>query len=217
MSEIIQGIRVIKMYAWEKSFAKLVALARRAEINVIQKSCFFKAFNMCFFFTSSRIVMAIIFLTYVLMGDILTAEKAFLTLGLFNVVRLSMCMFFPNAIALMSESLISIKRIQDFLLLEELSESSAENCITHDLSNKTMANGTVSGGGTEGSFVKMANVCGKWTSDEAGNTIENVTFEAMPGKLTAIIGPVGSGKVWKTCTTLKLLCNHDNIFRRGRY
>lgn len=29
MSEIVAGIQVIKMYAWEKSFEKVVALARK--------------------------------------------------------------------------------------------------------------------------------------------------------------------------------------------
>lgn len=29
MSEIVSGIQVIKMYAWEKSFEKVVALARK--------------------------------------------------------------------------------------------------------------------------------------------------------------------------------------------
>lgn len=29
MSEIVSGIRVIKMYAWEKSFEKVVELARK--------------------------------------------------------------------------------------------------------------------------------------------------------------------------------------------
>ena len=91
------------MYAWEHSFAKLIEEARKAEINVIQKSCFYKAFNMCFFFTSARLVMALIFLTYVLMGEILTAEKAFLTLALYNVARLSMSLFFPTGIQLASE------------------------------------------------------------------------------------------------------------------
>ena len=118
------------MYAWENSFAHLIGQARKAEIDVIQKSCYYKAFNMCFFFTSSRIVMALIFLTYVLMGDILTAEKAFLTLALYNVARLSMSLFFPTGIQLTSEAMISIKRIQDFLLLEEVNETSSGNAIT---------------------------------------------------------------------------------------
>lgn len=183
MSEIIQGIRVIKMYAWENSFAKLVQEARKAEINVVQKTYFYKAFNMCFFFTSSRLVMAIIFLSYVLMGDILTAEKAFLTLALFNVVRLSMTLFFPGGIQMGSEALISIKRIQEFLELEELDETSSSAILNHTTEPE------------KGICVKMDHVCGKWNYEDETNTLEDITFEAKGGQLCAIIGPVGSGKV----------------------
>ena len=49
MSEIIQGIKVIKMYAWENSFAKLIAEARKEEISIIQKTCLYKA--LCDIFT----------------------------------------------------------------------------------------------------------------------------------------------------------------------
>ena len=51
MNEIIQGIKVIKMYAWEDSFAKLIQQARKDEINVIQKTCFYKA--QCDIFTKT--------------------------------------------------------------------------------------------------------------------------------------------------------------------
>ena len=67
--------------------------------------------------------MVLVLLTFVLSGEALTAEKAFLTLALFNVVRLSLTLFFPLAIQLVSEALISVKRIQQFLELEELGES----------------------------------------------------------------------------------------------
>ena len=67
--------------------------------------------------------MVLVLLTFVLSGEALTAEKAFLTLALFNVVRLSLTLFFPLAIQLVSEALISVRRIQQFLELEELGES----------------------------------------------------------------------------------------------
>jgi ATP-binding cassette, subfamily C (CFTR/MRP), member 4 len=50
---------------------------------------------------------------------VLTAEKAFLALSLYNTVRLSMTLFFPFAISMLGECQASITRVQDFLLLEE--------------------------------------------------------------------------------------------------
>ena len=73
--------------------------------------------------------MVLVLLTFVLSGEALTAEKAFLTLALFNVVRLSLTLFFPLAIQLVSEALISVKRIQQFLELEELGESQSYLCL----------------------------------------------------------------------------------------
>ena len=52
----------------------------------------------------------------------LTAERAFLCLSLFNVVQLYMTRAFPCAISLGAEIMVSIKRIQDFLSLEEREE-----------------------------------------------------------------------------------------------
>ena len=44
MNEIITGIKVIKMYAWENSFAESVVNARKEEIRSIRQSLIFKAF-----------------------------------------------------------------------------------------------------------------------------------------------------------------------------
>lgn len=178
MSEIIQGIKVIKMYAWEHSFANLVAEARKAEIDVIQKTCFYKAFNMCFFFVCSKIVMALIFTTFVLQGENLTADKAFLTLALYNVAKLSMAMFFPTAISMSSETLISIQRIQEFLMLDEsIKVTNAPKLETEDVKE-------------EAGLVKLSQVTGRWDDKSTKNTLEKVSFEASSGSLTAIIGPV---------------------------
>ena len=42
MNEIINGMKVIKMYTWEKPFARLVHEARKEEIRVIRKTAFFR-------------------------------------------------------------------------------------------------------------------------------------------------------------------------------
>ena len=77
------------------------------------------------------------------------------------------------------KGLISIRRIQKFLLLEEVTETASLNTETFD-----------QGSG----IVKMSGVCGKWNDQNEGNTLDDISFEAANGKLTAIVGPVGSGK-----------------------
>ena len=119
MNEIIQGIKVIKMYAWEHSFAKMIQKTRKAEMKVIQNAGIYKAINEVFNFTNAKIVMVFFLLTLTLNGKILTAEKAFLSLAFFNVCQISLEMI-SGATQMLSEVLISIKRIQHFLELEEL-------------------------------------------------------------------------------------------------
>jgi len=43
--------------------------------------------------------------------------------------------------------------------------------------------------------VAFMNVTAKWTATQACNTLENINITATPNQLTAIIGPVGAGKV----------------------
>lgn len=45
MNEIIRGIQVIKMYAWEKPFASIVSDIRREEIKKIRMTAYIKAIN----------------------------------------------------------------------------------------------------------------------------------------------------------------------------
>ena len=51
-------------------------------------------------------------MSYVLTGHILTAQKVFTCLSLFNSVRIVMTLFFPIAITFMNEGRVSIERIQ---------------------------------------------------------------------------------------------------------
>ncbi|CAG2104616.1 unnamed protein product [Medioppia subpectinata] len=121
MQEIIAGMRVIKMYAWEQPFAQLVAIARKSEVKQIRLSNFLKGVNLSIYFVIIRVIIYACFLTYILMGGMLSAETAFATIGYFNALRWSIGLNAPLGIAALNEIIIVIKRIQNFLLLEEMS------------------------------------------------------------------------------------------------
>ena len=115
------------------------------------------------------------------MGNVLTAEKAFLTMTFYNVVKISLVKKFPDAVQGLTETLISIKRIQNFLLLEEVIETSSAITVREtSVSNS--------------SSLKLKEVTGKWTGQCERNTLNGISFDASCGQLIAIVGPVGSGK-----------------------
>ena len=70
MNEIVNGLKVIKMYTWEKPFASLVQNSREEEIGVVRKTSYYRAFNFSFFFTASRFILFCTFFVYGLTGEV---------------------------------------------------------------------------------------------------------------------------------------------------
>ncbi|KAG5876595.1 hypothetical protein JTB14_021562 [Gonioctena quinquepunctata] len=68
MNEVIAGIQVIKMYAWEKSFEKIIKLARSSEIDDITKASYLRGvYNSCMVFLE-RFALCLTVICYVLLG-----------------------------------------------------------------------------------------------------------------------------------------------------
>uniref|UniRef100_A0A8C3APA3 Multidrug resistance-associated protein 4 n=1 Tax=Cyclopterus lumpus TaxID=8103 RepID=A0A8C3APA3_CYCLU len=112
MNEVVSGIRIIKMYAWEKPFSSLVTEVRRKEISQILKSSYLRGLNMASFFASSKIIVFVTFTTYVLLGNALTASRVFVTVSLYGTIKLTVTLFFPLAVEKLSETAVSIRRIE---------------------------------------------------------------------------------------------------------
>ncbi|XP_056606564.1 multidrug resistance-associated protein 4 [Triplophysa dalaica] len=177
MNEVVSGIRIIKMYAWEKPFAALVSDVRRKEISKIMSSSYLRGLNMASFFVASKIILFVTFLVYVLVGNTISASRVFVTVALYTAVRLTVTLFFPNAIEKVSEAAVSIRRIKKFLLLDEL----------------VKPQGSLAHVGKEAS-VKMQDVVCYWDQTLDSPTLQNVSFTVKTGQLLAVIGPVGAGK-----------------------
>jgi ATP-binding cassette subfamily C (CFTR/MRP) protein 4 len=46
--------------------------------------------------------------------------------------------------------------------------------------------------------IVISNATAKWTDAQTENSLENINLNVRPGRLVAVIGPVGSGKVYCT-------------------
>ncbi|KAL5236135.1 hypothetical protein ACI65C_003545 [Semiaphis heraclei] len=205
MNEIISGIQVIKMYTWEYFFTKLTEFSRKKEIDQITKTAYIKATLLSFSMFNTRLALFLSVLLYVILGNYINASKVFIITSYYNILRVSMAVTFPVGIGLIAELLVSIKRIEDFLLREEKDKQSiSQTKTTNDYENSrlsdncsTVPNNIGNHDNTEQSSkfcINVSNVTAKWTDSQTDNTLENINLTVSPGRLVAIIGAVGAGK-----------------------
>ncbi|MGH0114521.1 UNVERIFIED_CONTAM: hypothetical protein FKN15_019661 [Acipenser sinensis] len=127
MSEILNGIKVLKLYAWENSFKEKVLQIRENELKVLRKSAYLGAVSI-FAWTSAPFLVALTtFAVYVTVDDknVLDAKKAFVSLSLFNILRFPLNML-PQVISSIVQASVSLKRIQSFLSHDELDPNSVD-------------------------------------------------------------------------------------------
>ncbi|KAI2800289.1 Multidrug resistance-associated protein 4 [Blomia tropicalis] len=177
MSEILPAMRVIKMYVWEKPFSRLVHLARKNEVQKIRHSMFMRSINLALFFVSSKVMALVCIILFILDDGVLSAEVVFVTLSLVNQIREVTTNMCPNGVSSGVETYISLKRIEKFLLETEI----VENRLIEQEKTKIKTG------------IVLNNVSVKSSSDGTP-ILNNISFEAKHGKLTIIIGQVGSGK-----------------------
>lgn len=137
MDEIIAGIQVIKMYAWERPFTKLVAIARKIELKVIRKSAYIRALYMTFALFTTRMALFCTMLSIVILygQENITAARIFVISSYFNVVSQTMSQMFVRGIAEIAEGLVAFKRLQNFLDYDEKSAAYSKNHDVNDIIN----------------------------------------------------------------------------------
>ncbi|GIX88296.1 multidrug resistance-associated protein 1 [Caerostris darwini] len=183
VNEVLSGIKVLKLYAWEEAFKDKINQIREKEVKNLKFIAYLNSLSMMIWNCSPFIVALVTFATYVFIDENnhLDASTAFVSLSLFNIMRFPLTML-PHLITTMVMVSVSVKRINKYMNGEEL-----ERYITYDTSNVlalSVRNGEFTWDHPQEDNKEKA----------AKSTLTNINLIVPRNSLIAIVGQVGSGK-----------------------
>ncbi|KAJ2737623.1 hypothetical protein H4R23_001706 [Coemansia sp. Cherry 401B] len=188
MDEVLSGIKIIKLYAWESSFIRRINEVRvKLELATIRRYGMVQA---VFSFVVTLVPFVVSFSTfglYTLADNVshgpLTPQLVFVSLTLFNMLRFPLS-FGPMVIPGLLEAMVSSKRIFDFLTAGEI-DFTAIDREPYDRDSPST--------GADDVLVSIEDGTFKWLSTDEP-TLRDVNLQCRRDELVAVIGKVGAGK-----------------------
>ncbi len=126
-NEVLQGIRIIKFYAWEYYFKDELESVRRKELNLLFKTNVMTAAVLFGFTIVTSLFSVVTFSVYSALGHSFQASNIFKGVAFINALQIPLVQL-PNSLSQIAMGLISFRRIQDFLLQPELDRMSSIDC-----------------------------------------------------------------------------------------
>lgn len=116
--EILGAVRFVKYFGWESSFLRRLGELRGKEIGMIQRLMSIRNGIMAISISLPIFASMLSFITYTLTDNGLQASTVFSSLALFNGLRVPLNLL-PLVIGQVTDAWNSLKRIEEYLLLEE--------------------------------------------------------------------------------------------------
>ncbi|XP_015521892.2 ATP-binding cassette sub-family C member 5 isoform X1 [Neodiprion lecontei] len=235
VNEILDYIKLIKMYAWEQSFSQDLLDIRKKERHVLLKTSYCQSLSVSVAPTIPVISTVMTVLAHISTGSNLTASQVFSYVSLLDSRFAFSLTLFQYGIEAMVSAKISFDRMKSVLLLEDSgctilkpifkSQAVAINhgtfaCNTFD--NRTKENSETAekirknNTSNLGDHSEKEKLNKPTTSTEYTEILFDITFEAPKGKLIGICGHVGSGKSSLLLAALgQLRINEGQVMRDG--
>ncbi|TMW62283.1 hypothetical protein Poli38472_009776 [Pythium oligandrum] len=217
-SEALQGIRVMKFYAWEDSLAQRVEKIRAVEVKLYRRFHYLNIINTTLLFLTPVLLGAVILGVYLALNDTLTVTESFTLIALVNISRLAVSLF-PQAVAAISQVETAFSRMDTYMESDELnlviepstpalrasvstgSISVQDASFTWtDVSKSLVPDATVVeqqeevASSIEDDMSDSSVVIPPVVEIQRGFVLEGVNVEIDAGSLVMIVGTVGSGK-----------------------
>ena len=181
---VFQVLKNIKLNSWDDEFIKRIDQKRDEEMKMLSTQFNIEVAIGLLNKNLNLILMIITLSIFVTLKDHLEISSLFASFQLINTITIPL-MIIPIFLAQLVGNLVSIKRLQSFLLSEEHSNNIKKNSSENNIMIKF-----------EDVSFNMKNI----------RLLENIHFTAKKGDLIAILGPTGSGK---TCLLNAIMNNYD--------
>ncbi|XP_066523830.1 ATP-binding cassette sub-family C member 9 isoform X2 [Hoplias malabaricus] len=215
-TEILKGIKLLKLYAWENIFCDSVLETRGKELTSLRTFAFYT--SMSIFMNAAIPIAAVLatFVTHAYMSDIesmLTPAEAFASLALFHILVTPLFLL-STVVRFAVKALVSVQKLGEFLQSEEIGDDSWRNgdmpvsldaCKKHpgarnrkqpmryQMDNyEQPLRRQLRPTETEDVAVKVNNGYFTWGSNVS--TLSDINIRIPTGQLTMIVGQVGCGK-----------------------
>lgn len=186
-NEIFNNIKFIKVNAWEEYFYDKIEAKRKEELGWQKKKYLLESVLTFSMWLAPKMILAATFATFALTGGELTPPIAFTIVSVFSYLQFIL-QFLPNSISIVLESANAFKRIEKFLLAEELNRT----FLTHnkyDLSEER-----------EAISIERGNFY--WDRDDKDHDeaeqqvchLQDLNVSINKGEFVAIVGDIGTGK-----------------------
>ncbi|KAK0042761.1 multidrug resistance-associated protein 1 [Biomphalaria pfeifferi] len=176
MNELLTGMKIVKLFAWEKSFEKKILDVRNNELLKLRGLALISSITTLSWGVAPYIVSLLTFLTYVYISDdhYLDPKTAFVAISLFDILRYAIN-FAPMILSDVIKAYISARRIEKFLSHDDLN--------THNVRRVEQADHAIT----------IENGTFKWNPD-GPVILKNINISIEDGSLVGVVGVVGSGK-----------------------
>ncbi|KAF0691726.1 Aste57867_17102 [Aphanomyces stellatus] len=174
-NEVLQGIRVVKLYAWELPMQHQLHEIRLRELAFLKQYHALRIANVVLLMVAPVVSLAVSLMVFVARGSPLTTATAFTALALMNITR-QPCGIFSLAVVGFTEAMASCHRLTKYLHADEI----AKNNVPSTPSQIKQ--------------LELFNADFSWDNDPTRRTLKQINFKVVPNTLTVVVGTVGSGK-----------------------
>ena len=208
-TDIFHSMKTVKLYALEEQLKKKADVARSAEIRELRSLQVYKAIARALYEAIIPIMFLTTIVTFVMKGGTLTPSNAFAVVSVYAALYWPFLLI-TGSFSATVESLISIRRFEEFLELDEQGEgNTAENgAATLDtlipldsmdssphIPNSSRYSTQLFADLSSPHAVSFNHASLNWSSTSSTlGALRDFNVNIPKNKLTCVVGPVGSGK-----------------------